>query len=94
MSQKVIGVSQARKLMEESAGTFFSVLFTKKDGSLREMNCRIGVSIGVNGTGRSFEPSNYDLLGVWDTGIKQHRMISLRNVHRLNIRGEQYKVQA
>ena len=94
MAQKKIGVSKARELMEKSNGAFFGVAFIKKNGDYREMNCRLGVSKGVNGTGRSFEPSAYDLLGVFDVQKDAHRMINLRTVVALNIGGESYKVGA
>jgi hypothetical protein len=93
MATKTIGVSKARKLMEKSNGAFFTVMFIKKDGSYRELNGRLGVSKGVNGTGRSFEPSAYDLLGVFDIQKDAHRMINLRTVVGLNIGGENYKVK-
>ncbi len=93
MAVKTIGVSKARELMEQSNGAFFTVMFIKKNGDYREMNCRLGVSKGVNGTGRSFEPSDYDLLGVFDIQKDAHRMINLRTVVGLNISKENYKVR-
>ncbi len=95
MSRKTIGVSKARDLMEKSNGQIFTVMFIKKtDGKYREMNCRLGVSKGVNGTGRNFDPAERDLLGVFDMQKDAHRMVNLRQVVGLNIGGEQYKVQA
>ena len=57
MADATITPSKAKQLMEDSKGAFFTVMFIKKDGSYREMNARLGVGIGVNGTGRSFEPA-------------------------------------
>jgi|TARA_R110000765_G_scaffold286198_1_gene382748 hypothetical protein len=94
MSVKVIDVSKAKELMQKSNGAFFTVAFIKKNGDYREMNCRLGVSKGVNGTGRSYEPAEYDLLGVFDMQKDSHRMVNLRTVVGLNISGEQYKVRA
>lgn len=93
-TQKTIGVSKARELMEKSNGKIFTVMFIKKtNGAYREMNCRLGVTVGVNGKGRNFTPGDYDLLGVYDMQKHDHRMVNLRSVVGLNINGESYKVR-
>ena len=89
-----ITVSKARELMEKSNGQFFTVRFIKKtDGEYREMNARLGVTVGVNGNGRNFEPKDYDLLGVYDMQKHGHRMVNLRSVVGLSINGKDYRVR-
>ncbi len=93
MATITITPSKAKELMEESKGSFFTVFFIKKDGTYREMNARLGVSIDVNGKGRSFDPKDYELIGVFDMQKHAHRMVNLRTVLGLNIGGKQYKVR-
>lgn len=91
---ETITLSKAKNMMENSKGKFFTVCFIKKtDGTYREMNARIGVSVGVNGTGRSFKPSDYDLLGVYDMQKHAHRMVNLRGMVALRLGGNAYKVR-
>lgn len=82
----------AEKLIKSTRGTFFSVSFVKADGSLRDMVCRLGVSKGVNGKGQSFEPKEYDLLTVWDTQKRAHRMIRLDTLRRVTVDGQSFNV--
>jgi hypothetical protein len=51
----------------------FSVIFTKKDGSRREMLCRRGVKKGVTGKGMAYNPADYKLLPVFD--MQKHKEI-------------------
>ena len=50
---------------------FFTVVFLKKDGTLRKMNCRKGVKIGVYGTGS--KSTNDDQIRVYDVKNKAWR---------------------
>ena len=75
-----------------TGGRIFSALFTKKDGTLRDMTCRLHVSKYVNGTGRSFDPADYDLIGVFDMQNDGHRMINVKTLETLTISGEKFAV--
>jgi hypothetical protein len=93
MTQKTIEVEEATELMQNSNGQIFTVMFIKKtNGEYREMICRLGVSLGVNGRGRNFTYEPEELLGVYDMQKHAHRMVNLRSVVGLNIGGESYKV--
>jgi len=93
MATKTITPSKAKEMMEKSNGKIFTVCFIKKtDGKYREMNARIGVSVGVNGTGRNFKPGDYDLLGVYDMQKHAHRMVNLRQVVVLRMEDKEYRV--
>lgn len=93
MATATITPSKAKELMENSKGSFFTVAFIKKNGDYREMNARLGVTIGVNGRGRPFDPKNYELIGVYDMQKHAHRMVNLRTILGLNIHGREYKVR-
>ena len=94
-----------RKLITDSKGKVFVVEFIKKDGSLRRMNCRLGVKIGVTGEGMSYDPKEFDLIPVYDMQKVDEnfnekagketagafRMINLQTIKYLKINGKEYR---
>jgi len=74
-------------------GRIFSATFVKKDGTLRVMNCRRGVSKGVTGVGLAFNPSEKQLLGVFDMHKDQHRFINLQTLQQIQAGGQVYEVR-
>ena len=84
--------NQAKQKIFATNGKIFRALFTKKNGELREMICRLGVRKYVNGTGRSFDPADYELIGVFDMQADGHRMINVNTLEALTIEGERYEV--
>jgi hypothetical protein len=75
------------EMIKSTKGKFFSVTFVRKDGVLRKMTARIGVRKGVNGKGLAFNPSEKDLMVVWDTGKKEFRMVNLKTINTMKIAG-------
>ena len=67
-------------LKETSNKKIFSVTFVKKDGSLRKMNAMRGVRKGVKGVGHSFNPSEKNLLTVYDMQKGDFRFVNLNDV--------------
>ena len=67
-------------LRETSNKKIFSVTFVKKDGSIRKMNAMRGVRKGVKGVGHSFDPSEKNLLTVYDMQIGAFRFVNLNDV--------------
>ncbi len=81
-----------RQTLEEiqtANNTIFSVEFIKKDGSVRTMTARLHVKKGVKGTGMAYNPIEKGLLPVWDMQKKGFRMINLKTVTKLQIKGEE-----
>jgi hypothetical protein len=69
------------QLLKETANKkIFTVTFVKKDGSIRKMNAMRGVRKGVKGVGHSFNPSEKNLLTVYDMKIKEFRFVNLNDV--------------
>ena len=75
--------------IQKSEGTIFSVEFIKKDGSVRQMNARLGVKKGVKGTGMAYNPIEKGLLPVYDMANNGFRMVNLNTVTKLQIKGEE-----
>lgn len=62
-------------------GKFFTVVFVKKDGSLREMNCRLGVQKHLKG-GTKTLTDNY--ICVYDVKTEAYRSINPETVQSVN----------
>ena len=84
---------QASYLIREYGNSFFSVTFTKKNGELRKLNGRRGVTKYVTGEGLKYAPSGYGLLTVYDIQAKGYRMINANTITALKIRGINYLVK-
>ena len=89
-----INVSQADavNILNRQGHRFYSVTFIKKDNTLRLMNGRKGVSVGVNGKGRSYEPSDKGLFGMWDVQKRGHRMVNVNSITSFKAKGNDYTV--
>lgn len=82
-------IEKVKLLLEKAKnGRVFAVDFIKKDGTPRTMNARLGVKKGVKGVGQKFNPSDYQLLTVFDMQKNAFRMIGLETVTRVTIGGE------
>ena len=75
--------------IQKANNTIFSVEFIKKDGSVRTMTARLHVKKGVKGTGMAYNPIEKGLLPVWDMQKNGFRMINLKTVTKLQIKGEE-----
>ena len=75
-------------------GRIFSVEFTKRtNGEHRKMVCRRGVSKGVKGVGRAFDPGAKALLPVYDMQAEGngHRLVPLDALICLRLDGVSYR---
>jgi hypothetical protein len=78
--------------IQKADGSLFSIIFIKKDGSLREMVARTGVTKGVNGAGLKFDPKARGLLPVYDMHKDAWRMVNLNTVKAIKLKKNQYVV--
>ena len=90
---KVINKFEAVDMMRDTNGRVFSVAFTKKDGSIRHMNCRTGVKKHLAGGELKFDARAKGLFSVYDMQSKGYRFINLNTIHGLQIDGEFYTVR-
>ena len=79
------------KMIKSTKGKWFSCTFIKKDGSIRNMNCRVGVHKGIKGVGRKFSTPN--LVTVFDAKAKEYRMINVDTMLTFNCGGFSWKVE-
>ena len=67
-------------LRETENKRIFTVTFVKEDGTIRKMNAMRGVRKGVKGVGLKFNPSDKNLLSVYDMQKKGFRFVNLDDV--------------
>lgn len=79
------------KVINDTHGKIFAVRFTKKDGSIRMMLARLGVSKNLKGGNNGASEKN-GLITVWDMVSNGYRMINLETLITLNASGERYEV--
>lgn len=85
-------VNLVRSLLNESKGKIFSVQFTKKDGSLRRMVARTGVTRHLKGGERAYNPEEKGLTFVFDMQKKAYRSINLSTVTSIRINGKEITI--
>lgn len=66
-----------------SNGKFLTVTFKKKDGTIRVMNCRLGVTKHLKGGSSTLDPDKY--ITVYDMQSKGYRAIAKDSI--LDIKG-------
>lgn len=90
-----ITIREAVDLMYCQQGNVFSVKFIKKDGTLRHMNCRLGVKKHwktVDGSGGKYRPADYGLIAVFDMVKGEYRSISTATLKEITAQGVTYEV--
>ena len=88
-----ISRDDVEQIIKSSKGKFFSAIFIKKDGTLRTMNCRLGVKKYLKGGTLKFNPSNKGLVVVCDMQKKAYRMININTIQYLKIGRKEYHVK-
>lgn len=83
---------EAVKIISGTDGQIFSAVFVKKDGSDRQIVCRLGVQKGVKGVGLAYDPHSYGLVTVFDVQKNEFRHINASTLKALTVSGEQYQI--
>lgn len=85
--------SQLYDLIRKTNGKIFTVLFIKKDGSQRVMNCRINVKKYLHGGELPYDPISKGLFPVYDIQSKGYRMINLNTIQYVKMEGKIYNIK-
>ena len=93
MVTQKISPQDAAQMIKDTGGKFFTVTFVKRtDNSIRTMNCRRGVKLGIKGTGtRKSRPTG--LVTVYDMKNSAYRNINVSGIRSIRMRGTEYKVE-
>lgn len=95
----VITKDEAKRLIKDTKGKFFTVTFIKKDGTEREMNARLGVRKYLKGGDLPYNPEEKGLIPVYDVKLGKtqsndaYRMINVATIKKLKIGNNEYNVQ-
>ena len=73
--------------IRKSAGRVFSVTFTKKDGTTREMNARLGVKSYLKGGELGYDANSKGLLIVFDMAKTAYRAVNLLKTSKVVVDG-------
>ena len=87
---------EAKQMIKDTKGKFFTVTFTKKDGTTRVMNARLGVRAYLKGGELPYDPNSkgtHGLIPVFDIPKKAYRMINIDTITKLKIGNNEYQVQ-
>ncbi len=88
----IITKEQAKQKIHNTMGQFFNVTFIKKDGSTRNMNCRLGVKKHLKGGSLPFDPAKYELIPVFCMKKNNYRMINIKTLQELTVNKETFKI--
>ena len=91
---KKVNRKDVLQLLEENRNpnTIFSVVFLKKSGEIRRMNCMLGVKKHLKGGKLSYNPKERNNLVVFDTQKKGYRTINLDTLMNISMKGVEYNV--
>ncbi len=77
-----------QQLIEDSNGKFVSVTFTKKDGSLRTLVGRMGVTSHLKGGKSTLDASKY--ITIWDVQNNGYRAINRSTIQSVRLAGKEF----
>ena len=90
---QTINRTKAKELIKNSKGLIFAATFTKKDGSHRLMNARLGKKYTPTGKKQPYKPSDYNLLPLYDMRKKAFRMLNFNTLLTLSINKTKYIIK-
>lgn len=66
----------------------FTVTFEKKNGELRKMNARLGVTKALKGGEKRYNTDDLNYLTVFDLQANEYRTVNLNTLKELSFKGE------
>jgi len=84
---------EAKQLIKDTKGKFFTVTFIKKDGTTRIMNARLGVKAYLKGGELPYDPEAKGLIPVYDVKTGDYRMVNINTITDLKIGNNIYKIR-
>ena len=90
----IINKDQAKQLIKQSKGKIFAATFTKKDGTHRLMNARIGKQYASK-TGRKapYKAEEFNMIPLYDMRKKAFRMLNFNTLLTLSINNNKYLIK-
>lgn len=85
--------TEVKQLRELVGNKIFSVEFTKKDGSLRKMVCRLGVKKHLKGGELGYDAEAMNYLTVFDLQSEEYRTINVNTLKSITFEGVTYEIE-
>lgn len=79
-------------LLNDCEGKFVSIVFTKKDGTIRKLTGRLGVRSYLKGGENRTVRDDNSYLTVFDVQKLAYRTVNLETVHSIRAKGTLYEV--
>jgi len=83
---------QLKYILKNSKGKIITVAFKKKDGTIRVMNTRTGVTKNIKGVGLPYDPEKYGYFILWDMKKGNYRTVNANTVTALKSGGKTYTI--
>jgi hypothetical protein len=87
-----ITLDQAKQMILNTKGGFFTVTFIKKDGTPRVMNARLGVKKHLKGGELKYDARSMGYIPVFDMQKREYRMVNSGTILSLNIGKKKYEI--
>lgn len=87
-----IARTNLKEFLKGTEGKYFTVVFQKKDGSIRKMNARLGVKRYLKGGKNNVEAIDRPYLTVFDQKKGAYRTVNLDTVQEVHYLGKVWKV--
>jgi hypothetical protein len=96
MKTQTLNAADVKTVLGMTNGSFFSVLFTKKNGELRRLNGRTGVTCHlVSDENRKREATECpkDIVRVFDAQANAYRSFNVDSVINLTVMGTKFEIK-
>ena len=80
---------KSKQIRQLVGNKFFTVEFIKKDGTIRVMNCKLGVTKHLQGGEMKHNPEALNHLVVYDMQSKGYRTINLNTLLKVKFEGRE-----
>ncbi len=84
--------TEIQTLKELVGSKIFAVVFQKKDGTLREMVCRLGVTKHLKGGEKKYDTDALNYLTVYDMQAEGYRTINVNTLKKIKVDGVTYDI--
>lgn len=89
----VIKRDNLKALVKRVKGAKMTIVFRKKDGTMRTLNTQTGVQKNITGRGLSYDPDKYGYLILWDLDKQGYRTVNLKTIQKVMAKDDSYRVQ-
>lgn len=90
--QLVIKREDLKDFINSNKGKIMTIVFRKKDGTIRTLNTRTGVRTNITGKGLSYDPETYGYLIMWDLAKRGYRTVTVDTIQQVKANRVTYPV--